>query len=51
MTGEMMVRFEFNLDPEDEQAIKEDTMTEQDLDWEYYIDKAVSADLETIEVA
>lgn len=51
MTGEMTVRFEFNLDPEDEQAIEEGTMTEQDLDWQYYIDKAVSAELEIIEVA
>ena len=51
MIGEMTVHFEFELNDEDAQAIKEGIMTEQDLDWEYYMDKALSEYLETIEVA
>lgn len=50
MVGMMTIHFDFNLDEEDAQAIEDGTMTPQDLDWQYYMDKYMSADLETIEV-
>lgn len=55
MTGEMTVRFEFELDDEDSKMLEESingngTMTAYDLDWSYYMNKAMYADLEEIEV-
>lgn len=50
MTGIMAIHLDFELDEEDAQAIMNGTMTPQDLDWQYYMDKYMSADLEAIEV-